>query len=212
MQKLRLKVNTPLNLFLVLIFSINCNFCSVNEETNIKNVDYAPRKNCTNNLFQNIKRNNIIKSFIDTSSCIDINNKCFCINKIFGNNDTLVAYFSSKDDSIFLIRPRDLEFNNPNEVLFFSLRLNKGDYYEYYDYDQLRDNFSSIGNLIAVDVLDIKIDENDTTYFFYHSSLPSARGGPFPEKRRYFLMSTKYGFLDYYVENIGSTEKLKFNW
>lgn len=210
MQKLKSKAKIILTVFSIAFISINCNFNSIKEENNNSGIIPVQRNKCKNLYFTNMGIN---KNFtVDSTQCLEVFDKCFCFSRIKGNKETINAYLSLKNDSIFLIRAKDLKFNKPNLTLLLSLNWNKGYYNEYYDYNQLRDTFSLIGNFIAVEVIEKKITMNDTTYFFYHSSLPNITEGPFPEKRRYFTFSTKYGFLDYYEENIGNTEKLKFSW
>jgi len=182
----------------------------VKELNNSGNVNHTATCSCS--LFQPIKIRAGTRTISDTTNGFKVKGMCFTKHWIYGQTDTLIAYMARKNDSLFLIRPHDIHFKTPFVFSFLPLNSDSGNYYQYFDYNQIREDVLIIGDLIGVEILKKRIDEKDTLYLFSHTAMPFLGGTPLPKKQRYFLLSLREGIINYYQKENSYGKELDFYW
>jgi len=181
---------------------------------------------CPHELFpEAMKKNGSDNVFFEDSSSVSINKIGTCFHKyfFFSGKDSLVGYWGKKNDTLVFIRTVDINYKKPVFIPFLSIAADDKTIYRYYDYNQIRDDFSIMGNLIEVQIISKKYLEDDTIYYLRHTAIPimisdrvMTDSGSVtllnPKNHRYFELSLKRGIINYSTKAEGDVNELTFYW
>ncbi|RYD55560.1 MAG: hypothetical protein EOP56_15715 [Sphingobacteriales bacterium] len=173
------------------------------------------RKTCNGHLFDLDVEN---KTFFKQGPGVKlIAGNCFYRHLLETTEDTIDSYWGIINDTIFLIKPENIDFKDPQKIPFLDVNTKAGDRFTYMYMIQSEDLLMP-ADIIEVNIYDVSVEHSDTTYTLSHSIIPvfdpkiTDRSFVLPRIKRTFTFSKKHGIIDFKLERFGDVTKLQQDW